>query len=128
MKLFKEQLEEMSDFELNKALHLNILTRKPMKDLESITYKHGAFDVRFKSGANFLSHLKNYLHSYDDLMPLAIEHGIGILSEDGEIYGATTNTFLHYTPFPDAYAISFTSGKPQRDIACCLIMLLEKSK
>jgi len=118
MKHTSQQLKGMSDFD--KGLLLCNLLGLSVRKEQFLNYCDRDPNVVLLHGAESFN-----ISNWNDIMPLAIKYGIGTLSEDGEIYGATTNTFLHYTSFPDAHAISFTSGKPQRDIACCLIMLLE---
>ena len=116
----KEKLQAMSDFEVNKTLHLGLLTKKPMKDLESIKLVSSSFQVRYKSGCNFLSHIKDYCNTPNDIMPLQIEHRLSLDCVNHQTDGywiAGANTFYHVA-----------DTNPLRAIACCLILVLQEQK
>jgi hypothetical protein len=107
----KEQLQAMSDFEVNKALaellgHKNC--RKNPYSAEKVF-----FDASESSECE--STAANYCNTPDDIMPLAFEHKIRI------------------SPYMDIWVADFVAtdvsvyhANPLRAIACCLILVLQE--
>lgn len=128
----KEQLQAMSDFEVNKSLHFIRLTQKERKDLESIKFKSSSFEVRFKSGCNYLSHLKDYCNTPNDIMPLAFEYGVVInKAEDIEDYEGckgwvASGGVQSWMDEVCTYGEDCFDTSPLRAIACCLILVLQE--
>lgn len=118
----KEQLQVMSDFEVNKAL------------AELVGHK-----IQFDSGSSiYVSHdgvhgcYVNYCNIPNDIMPLAFEHGINF--DDGELlsfYYFTAYTTLNYDDITGAVINAncyFVDKNPLRAIACCLILVLQEKQ
>ena len=110
----KEQLQTMSDFEVNKALaellgHKNC--RKNPYSAEKVF-----FDASESSECE--STAANYCNTPNDIMPLAFEHGISVVCQSDK-----WDAFL-YDDASCHYEI--TNAKPLRAIACCLILVLQE--
>ena len=114
----KEQLEAMSDFEINKALLLKVIE----EDSLPVVWFSG---VRFYSENEriFKSWLEvndfgryeekeeiDYCENWSDIMPLAVEHGIDYCKYEGG-FVASNDRF------------GFYGESLQRAIACCLLVM-----
>ena len=120
----KEQLQAMSDFEVNKALaelvgHKNC--RKNPYSAEKVF-----FDASESSECE--STAANYCNTPDDIMPLAFEKGFVI----GDTYESAFMT--EKNPTGKAWSVTvdcnnyFKDTNPLRAIACCLILVLQEVK
>lgn len=128
----KEQLQAMSDKEINTALATLVFDAQgaPYDINQTVTlskmdkwrqdclgyelYPH-AIDVICGFGMRI-----DYCNTPNDIMPLAFEHGIWIQSvdgRDGRYWTAGANTY---------HAVQHK--KPLRAIACCLILVLQGEK
>ena len=93
----REQLEKMSDFEVNKALEQKLGM-----------YCEDCVGTYIKT--------MNYLNDWSDIMPLAVEYGINVNPNAGSAYAVLQpkNQFRFCDDgIPNA----------QRAIACCLLMM-----
>jgi len=129
MKHTREQLDGMSDFEINKVLaslqpYTNIIgTGEYPSQSESAVHVE---QRKFKYG-NIEEFGIDYCNNCSDIMPLAFEHGISIIqSEVNKEMGnwcACHEVVQLHGEFE--CGLSFCTSNPQRAIACCLIMVLE---
>lgn len=92
MTLTQEQVSELSDFELNKSIWL--IVKNP---------KHNYKDCR----------VVNYCNSWNDLMPLVVEHKINIHSRTTNDWSAWSSVFAGI------------NENPQRALAECLFLVLQ---
>ena len=120
----KEQLQAMSDFEVNKALakiifdshgtDYKFIETKPTKleqitkpDLSSVVSVHCDFVTRV-----------DFCNIPNDVMPLAFEHKLSlhyVIARDSGYWMAGSNTYYHCE---DVNSL--------RAIACCLILVLQE--
>ncbi len=100
MKYTKEQLEKMSDDEVELAL-----AKKFGRTLIS-TSDDGFSDMEFSDID---------MNNWNDIMPLAVEHGISLLKRHDD-WCALLNK-------PLGVDIYLCDKSPQRAIACCLLMM-----
>jgi len=113
-KLTKEQLQGVSDFEVNKTL-AELLGKK--------VEQHSIFNVGlqwcFVDGEGNLYRMSDYCNTPNDIMPLAFEYELNIHKNrygDPEwICSSRTNRY-------------FEHANPLRAIACCLILVLQEGK
>lgn len=117
MKYTKEQLQGFSDFEVNRVL--GHLVYKNSYIERSI---HGGDEVSI-TNKDFALVMVDYCNNWNDVMPLAVEHGISLKRSrcpagSGYAYYAESYGGEHHTD----YMI------PQRAIACCLILVLQENK
>ncbi len=102
----REQLQAMSDFEVNKALAKIICKNH-------ITYTRGRGEMVYADDVKV-----DYCNTPNDIMPLAFEHRIRI---DWFTDGRCMAYFCS-----DADDICYQSTQPLRAIACCLILVLQE--
>lgn len=118
MKYTKEQLEQMSDFEINKAL-----AEKLMPNFHSFYKNSSKNDVccyrKLDNGEIVSSAIVNYLSNWSDIMPLAMEHDVTYIKDCRA--ACADLSFDEYGYF--FYNESFEHEHPQRAIACCLLMM-----
>ena len=106
----KEQLQVMSDFEVNKALAV------AMGRYVGEVGEWMPNGVKVKDESGFFYSEMNYCNTPNDIMPLAFEHKLEIdWFADGRcLVGA--GDFMYQSP------------NPLRAIACCLILVLQEIK
>ena len=107
MKYTKEQLQAMSDFEVNKAL--------------AVAQGRYAGDwmpngVKVSDESGFFYSEMDYCKKPNDIMPLAFEYKINLMY-CYELSGWMAMTLKYYE----------VSANPLRAIACCLILALQES-
>lgn len=108
----KEQLQAMSDFEVNKALCTLI-----GKDVSGICELRNQM-----TGA-----VTDFCNTPNGIMPLAFENGISLIKADNE------NAWLAMAPaeYKSIFIqseIMVQHERPLRAIACCLILVLQEKK
>lgn len=112
----KEQLQAMSDFEVNKALAITMgLYAGEVGDW----MPNG---VKVKDETGFFYSEMNYCKTPNDIMPLAFEHGISLMycnEQDGWMGIKNNMTGVSH---------HFTDTNPLRAIACCLILILQEKQ
>lgn len=117
IKYTKEQLQWMSDLEVNKLL-AEILGVSHYQEGELIftSVKHAGDNVTSISGVT------NYCNNPSDIMPLAFEHKISLSHEfDGDDWLATEHPIMLFQD----NTIRVSNENPLRAIACCLILVLQ---
>lgn len=117
----KEQLQGMSDFEVNAELAF-----LAHKDVHSI-YRNApnkfpvSIFVELLSGDVACLAIKDYCKNWNDVMPLAVEHKLCIdWFTDGRCLVTQQNIKTD--------DIQYQSEDPQRAIACCLILVLQEQR
>ncbi len=116
MKYTKEQLQAMSDFEVNKALALLVDDfEEPPADCVTEIIGDKLFYRNRSHGSYFECH-KGYCDEPNDIMPLQVKHKIGLQPASGEwqAFAATADFY--------------NDKNPLRAIACCLILVLQGEK
>ena len=121
MKYTKEQLQGISDLEVSKLL-ANILG--VMWHL-----RPGEFRNRWSYCDNYEGldgvNLPDYCNNPSDIMPLAFEHGISLITVDkSKSWFAECNSEVN-DDFIMCSKVSFPDSGPLRAIACCLILVLQ---
>lgn len=121
----KEQLQAMSDFEANKALAI-----------AQGRYAGDAGDwmpngVKVSDESSFFYSEVDYCNSPNDIMPLAFEHGLSLVSlTDGYMASKCKTIFMEEAyrnmKFCDPSDMEFAHENPLRAIACCLILVLQE--
>lgn len=114
MKYTKEQLEQMSDFEINKALaeklYGDVVVTRAIESFDAVTIHAGGVPVGCVA----------YCSSWSDIMPLAVEYDVTYVKGEG---AALANLKDINTYEGADYNESFEHESPQRAIACCLLMM-----
>lgn len=122
IKYTKEQLQAMSDFEVNKALAVLL----GFKLSNWLNNNYGHYEVE---GTSLISPVRNYCNTPNDIMPLAFEHGISLIKLDSA-WAATNNPAAYITDsiyrFNKVGGVSDWNENPLRTITCCLIMVLQE--
>lgn len=130
MKYTKEQLQEMSDFEVNKALAamLGALKEPPAGHVTEVN--EDALCYRGGIDGNYFRLHERYCSDVESIMPLAFEHKISLVfncvycepvmweAVKGAHLGIHDGDFLYDMVYPDT--------SPLRAIACCLILVLQE--
>lgn len=115
----KEQLQAMSDFEVNKALAELIY-----RSVHSVSQNSSAQDavVFADKGAGDIVAVAivGYCNNPSDIMPLAFEHGVSLIKMLSD-WRACTNNGIYVEN-------SFDDKTPLRAIACCLILVLQEKQ
>lgn len=118
MKYTKEQLQGVSDFEVNKAL--GHLVYKNSYIERSV---HGGSEISIIN-KDFALVMVDYCNNWNDVMPLAVEYGISLCpsedKKDCEWYADKI--------FSRNLESCWSDKSPQRAIACCLILVLQENK
>lgn len=106
MKHTREQLDGMSDLEITEIVAKNL-------GMEIINHSYDAVMCGYTGMRSTVAD-RNYCNNWNDIMPLAVEHGVVFIQINGTYYAEhrTTKEF-------------FANESPQRAIACCLVMVLE---
>lgn len=108
-----EQLQAMSDFEVNKALCIKL-----GYDVSGISEQRNMM-----TGA-----VTDYCSNPNDIMPMAFEHNISIISCDGgNTWWAEYATEINQQ-FIMCSEQSYQDANPLRAIACCLIIVLQEKQ
>lgn len=108
----REQLERMSDAELNVDLHCMILG-EPWQRFAAVSDSLKQLCLHDAAGNPYFEDVPNYCNSWNDIMPLAVKNVIAIEPVDGGLtWIAGANTYFR-----------FVDKSPQRAIACCLLMM-----
>lgn len=118
MKYTKEQLQAMSDFDVNKALA--IAKGKYAGDVGD--WMPNGVKVNDESG--FFYTEMNYCNTPNDIMPLAFEHKLTLMPAviiDDWGWQALKNNMLGVSHY-------YSDKNPLRAIACCLILVLQGEK
>ena len=98
----KQQLADMSDFDVNKALCALL-----GKDVSGVDEQRNMM-----TGA-----VDDYCNNPSDIMPLAFEHNVSLIKMLSD-WRACTNNGIYVTH-------SFDDKNPLRATACCLILVLQ---
>ncbi|MDP5205461.1 hypothetical protein ORI99_00150 [Alishewanella sp. SMS9] len=114
MKHTKEQLQGMSDFEVNYALADLIGFKEIKKSGDS-----GLILDWHSTPPGFKINKADYCNNPSDIMPLAFEHGIHFGPQHKAWYAIHDASMLSENP------IEAESESPLRAIACCLILVLQ---
>lgn len=118
-KLTKEQLQGMSDFELNKALAVLL----GFKLSNWLNNNYGHYEVE---GTSLLAQVKNYCNTPNDIMPLAFEHLVNIQwFMDSKEVRAYTHSGKSVTV---GYQHTYRQKAALRAHVCCLILVLQEGK
>jgi len=130
MKYTREQLDLMSDFDVNKAIASLQPYTKIIGTGEYPSQSDSAVHVekrQFKHG-NFVEFGIDYCRNWDDIMPLAVEHWVfldnGAVIDCEHRFIAYSETMRNYGEIIGAH-YEFSHDNPQRAIACCLILVLQ---
>lgn len=118
MKYTKEQLQAMSDFEVNKALAELIFN-----NVHSVSQNSSVQDVVVfadKGAGDIVAvAIVDYCNTPNDIMPLAFEHDIAYLKTYKTAYCKIDG---------QKHKQHYTDESPLRAIACCLILVLQGEK
>lgn len=107
----KEQLQAMSDFEVNSTL----------ADFINVKWQISAVDDEcLMVGAEVL----DYCNTPNDIMPLAFEHGISVIKADNNNLWLAMSAADGESVFRQS-EIMVQDESPLRAIACCLILVLQ---
>ena len=112
MKYTKEQLQDMNDAQINIALAELLgfnLAYHSMRDIGRMLV------IEEIDGG--LSRIPDYCNNWNDVMPLAIEHDVAYLKTYKAAYCGMDGSW---------YKKHCADNKPQRAIACCLILVLQE--
>lgn len=116
MKYTKEQLQGMSDLEVNRALAM------VMDKYAGVVGEWMPNGVKVNDDSGFFYSECDYCNNWNDVMPLAVEHRISLCPaedrDDCEWYGDKI--------FSDNIESCWSDVSPQRAIACCLILVLQE--
>jgi hypothetical protein len=118
MKYTKDDLAKMSGFEINKELC--ILRGLVVAHEQYTHYSDRDENVVLLEGGDSFD-----FNNWNDIMPLAVEHGVEYANAGGENYVAATSI---YNYFEMGEGIFFECTNPQRAIACCLILVLQEQQ
>lgn len=121
MKYTKEQLQEMSDLDINKALAVLSGWRLDNGQNNELS---SALVVR-KHCDGITRTAVDYCNNWNDVMPLALVHNLDIELREFE---STAATDIHELAEFGKCNRWFSDGNPQRAMACCLILVLQESK
>ena len=115
MKYTKEQLEAMSDFEVNESLCLKLGYKlmpdvAPIHDLQAAVYHNGCKHSEY-NGTEI-----NFCNNWNDIMPLAVEYGVNVNPNAGSAYAVLQ-------PENQFRFCNNDSPNAQRAIACCLLLM-----
>lgn len=130
MKYTKKQLQGMSDLEVNQALTAMVLGN-PWLEFGELVNDGKEFHVANAIGEPFYCAVIDYCNNPSDIMPLAFEHGVGVMpydiDEDSEEYLEYKDVWFSQKGVLD-HEQSFDCKNPLRAIACCLILVLQERK
>ena len=113
MKHTREQLDGMSDSEINKRIM--VLLGYELSNWLNDNFGH------YKHGESTIAKVIDYCQKWESIMPLAVEHGITLK----RVACPAGSGFAHYAEsYCGLYHTDYIEP-PQRAIACCLIMVLE---
>ena len=108
MKLTKEQLQDMSDFEVNKKLE--VLTGMYCEDFSG----------------NYIKTM-DYCNNPSDIMPAALAHNISLIKLMDDVrYFAEYTCTIDESSFVLCSKLSCEHTNPYRAMACCLILILQE--
>lgn len=127
MKYTKEQLQAMSDFEVNKALLLLTLEEDdlPVSWASGVEFYEDCGSIFQDSeevgdyGRYVDTSEIDYCNTANDIMPLAFEHDIAYLRTYKTAYCKIDG---------QKHKQHYTDESPLRAIACCLILVLQGEK
>jgi hypothetical protein len=119
MKHTHEQLEEMSDAELNAILHMAVLG-SPWKEQADLSANKTHLCLHNPIGEPFFENVPDYCNNWGDIMPLTIENGIAV--KKVPLRKEWVARSIDYSEI--VFKCFFREDLP-RAIACCLIMVLE---
>lgn len=105
----REQLEKMSDDAINVDLHCKILG-EPWERFAEVSDSLKQLCLHDAAGNPYFEDVPDYCNSWEGIMPLAVEYGVGLLSTAGV-----------WTSM--SFACFYSDASPQRAIACCLLMM-----
>jgi len=125
MKYTREQLGKMNDFEVNKALAEKLGFTVETRSV----FKINVPCVVTESGD--IHKLSDYCNSWDDIMPLAVEHGINLTnlvvvdykSENQKNWVACESLDADWDRVLYSCGAAYDDDSPQRAIACCLLLM-----
>ncbi len=109
----KDDLANMSDFEINKAI-------ASLLNLNCIHERAGKVCFQTQYGGSLMV---DYCNNWNDIMPLAIEHDVTYLKDTSAAYHELYSLDCYFE-----YNFKHESASPQRAIACCLILVLQEKK
>jgi hypothetical protein len=109
MKYTREQLEKMSDADVDKELAQKLGFKVEQHSIVNIGLQWCIVD---EDGS--LCRIKKYCSNWSDIMPLAVEHKLIINLNLGTGAGVDSKGVTH---------LCSDYNKPQRAIACCLLMM-----
>lgn len=122
MKYTKYQLHDMSDLEVNRALAL------AMNKYDGVVGEWMPNGVKVNDDSGFFYSECDYCNNWNDVMPLAVEHGISLIEND-DGYSAYQNFSIYEDiNYRIEHGAHFGDEKPQRAIACCLILDLQEKQ
>lgn len=117
MSYTREQLEKMSYAEINVDLHCKILGEPWGRFAEvSDSLKH--LCLHDAAGNPYFEDVPDYCNSWEDIMPLAVEYDVVWVKSQLTAF-ANIDWDRDYFDFSHSYKCD----KPQRAIACCLLMM-----
>jgi hypothetical protein len=132
MKYTKEQINGMSDFEVNnliiKLSYDKLNTEKGrFVSLHSVhqdgNSNAAVYFANHKSGEVVAVGLFDF-SNWNDIMPLAVEHGVNY----GRVICPAGSGAAYYAKQIDGDIITSYEPTPQRAIACCLILVLQEQQ
>lgn len=114
----KEQLQTMSDFEVNKALAKQL----GLKISENQYMNYDGRDERIViiDRGSIGDSTVDYCNTPSDIMPLAFEYNLNILSPD--------SLQVDWNVFDNHVVGNVYDESPLRAIACCLILVLQEKQ
>ena len=128
MKYTKEQLDGMSDFEINKRIM--VLLGYELSNWLNNNFGH------YKYSETTIAKVKDYCKKWELIMPLAVEHGISLIKLNGDWMAIHQWIYIddYYESTGDGCGLAcdalhtFPHKSPQRAIACCLILVLQEQQ
>jgi hypothetical protein len=123
MKYTKEQLEGMSDAELNANLHMELLG-SPWKEHADLSANKKYICLHNIAGDPYFEDVPDYCTNWNDIMPLAVEHNVTYIKNERSAFSG-----LYIDDEYDCYygfKLKVENDVPQRAIACCLILVLQE--
>lgn len=120
-----DQLQAMSDFEVNKALaQIVMLVLKK----ETWTLNNDKDTVWFFNETTEKSRVVDYCNTPNDIMPLAFEHRISLIENDDGYTAYHKFSIYEDINYRIEHGAYFGDANPLRAITCCLILVLQEKQ
>jgi hypothetical protein len=120
MKYTREQLADMSDFDINTALTTTILG-EPWLSWAEVT-DSGCLHLADSVGNPYFHDIIDYCNNWNNIMPLAIKYNIALSPADNNPNGGQ---WYADRIFSNELESCWCDDKPQRAVACVLLLMEE---